>query len=264
MALLEPFALIFRHRRTLIVQSVQELRWRYVGTIFGLAWVALYPLIFLALYATVQILIYQVSRGNLSPMEFSLMMFCGLMTIFGLTEPLLNSGGALIRGKMLLENRIIPGEIVVVRSVLVGFATALLGTSIAVIVGTFLGTAGPYMLLVPVVIGCLFLFVTGLCWIVSVAAIVIRDIQVVLRFLALGLLVVSPIAYTPEMVPSYLRVLLYANPISYFMVPLQSFVVLNRLPPTEFLFGMFALSFTTFIFGYYFFRRLKHAILDLL
>ena len=58
--------LLAQHRRTLFATCLHEIKARYAGTIFGLAWSVLYPFLFLGLYAFVFIIIFKVRMGGVS------------------------------------------------------------------------------------------------------------------------------------------------------------------------------------------------------
>ena len=48
-----PVRLLLRYRHILYATTLVEIRSRYIGTLFGLAWAVLYPFLFLGLYAIV-------------------------------------------------------------------------------------------------------------------------------------------------------------------------------------------------------------------
>jgi lipopolysaccharide transport system permease protein len=106
------------------------------------------------------------------------------------------------------------------------------------------------------------MFVTGLVWILSLAALVFRDIQHLIQYAVMMLAVITPIAYTPSMVPDALKALIYVNPLSYFVIGIQYLVILNRIPEPQILVPMVALSFGLFILGYHAVRRSKGAFYD--
>ena len=75
------------------------------------------------------------------------------------------------------------------------------------------------------------MLLAGVCWVFSLVNLVFKDIQQVLSYVTIILLVASPIAYTPDMLPAQLRLLIYLNPLAYFVVSFQSLIVLGELPP---------------------------------
>jgi lipopolysaccharide transport system permease protein len=87
-----------------------------------------------------------------------------------------------------------------------------------------------------------------------------RDLQQVVGVLNLVLMMVSPIAYSAEMVPDALRPFLRANPLYYLITAYQDVLVLGRWP--RLLPHLFLLATTVFLAGYWFFVRVKRTLAD--
>ena len=83
-----------------------------------------------------------------------------------------------------------------------------------------------------------------------------------LTYVTIMLLVASPIAYTPDMLPPQLRLLLYVNPLGYFVVAFQSLIVLGELPPWPIMVGSFCFAFGSFLLGAWVFTRAKAVFFD--
>jgi len=74
--------------------------------------------------------------------------------------------------------------------------------------------------------------------------------------------VLSPAAYTPEMVPNGLKFIIYANPLSYYVLSFQDLVCYGRVPPLSYLTAVITLAFASFGFGAWFFKRTKYVFFD--
>src|SRR5260370_30492780 len=98
------------------------------------------------------------------------------------------------------------------------------------------------------------MFLCGVAWPLSLANLVLRDIQQVLTFLCTALMIVSPIAYAPDSAPGPLKLLVYLNPVSYFVLTCQSLVVTGSLPPAKVVLIMTALSFSAFLLRFRLFQ----------
>jgi ABC-type polysaccharide/polyol phosphate export permease len=72
----------------------------------------------------------------------------------------------------------------------------------------------------------------------------------------------SPIAFAPEAAPGPLKLLVYLNPLSYFILTYQSLVVHASLPSANILLIMLGLSFGAFLIGFRLFQRGKLAFWD--
>ena len=76
------------------------------------------------------------------------------------------------------------------------------------------------------------------------------------------LMMVSPIAYTPEMIPEGLRGLLKANPLYYFITAYQDCLIYNRFPTQQVFPILIIFSLFTFRLGFWFFEKMKQLFDD--
>ena len=75
-------------------------------------------------------------------------------------------------------------------------------------------------------------------------------------------MMLSPIAYTEEMVPQGIRHLLALNPLYYMIMAYQSVLMLGHFPPWRIILPFSIMSIFLFIFGYWFFDRMKQLLSD--
>ncbi|MDX1440343.1 MAG: ABC transporter permease, partial [Rubricoccaceae bacterium] len=148
------------------------------------------------------------------------------------------------------------------RAVLVSQGAAAVGLSLTTGIAALLGKFSIWLVLLPLIWIALALFVSGLVWILSLASLVVRDIQQVLTFVSMALLIVSPIAYTPEMVPRAIALILYANPLSYYVTAFQDVIVFARAPVPHVLGTALALGILSFSIGFWVFQRAKRVFFD--
>jgi lipopolysaccharide transport system permease protein len=118
------------------------------------------------------------------------------------------------------------------------------------------------ILLLPVVWGLHVIALIGLNWILSLVNLVFRDLQNLIGIILLALMIVSPIAYTPEMVPPSLKIVLILNPFAYFVTAYQAVVILGQWPSWWNCIILVILSVGLFICGGYFFSRAKRVLID--
>jgi lipopolysaccharide transport system permease protein len=106
------------------------------------------------------------------------------------------------------------------------------------------------------------LFLLGVVWALSLVNVVLRDLQHGVTLLMMVLLVASPIAYVPDMVPARLRPLLALNPLAWFITAWQQILVLGRVPSAAHLVILVAISLGAFFAGGWFFARAKRMWID--
>ena len=257
-----PFTSLFRHRDLLARTTASEIRHKYAGSLMGIFWLLVSPIILMSLYALIYLVIFRVQPVAMSQTDYVLYIFSGLIPFLGFMEALNTGSSSLSLNKAVLLNTVFPPELVPVRAVLAAQGTAAVGLAIVVTLAVILGKHSPALLLVPLIWLFLLLFTTGLVWVLSLASLVLRDIQHVLVFLSIVLLVVSPIAYTVEMAPGPMKIVVYANPLSYFLIALHETVVFGRIPPYEILGAVVALGLASLGAGYWVFQKAKQVFFD--
>lgn len=260
--LLPPFQSIWRHRRILLLTSIHEVRTQYAGSFLGSAWLVIGQLMVLAIYATTYVVIFRIRPVDMTVYEYILYVFCGLTSFLPFSNGLSAGSMSLVANRAVLLNTVFPAELIPFRVVLVASVGMPVGSLILFFADLGLSHLAWTILLVPVVMVLQLLFVAGLVWMLSLVALVMRDVQHMIQYATMMLAVITPIAYTPTMVPDALKALIYVNPLSYFVISFQHLIILNRLPELQILLPMVALSLTSFCLGYFVIRRAKGAFYD--
>ena len=262
-ALLAPFQSVWRHRWILKNTAFNELRTQYAGSMLGSAWVVIGQLLLLTIYAVTYVVIFKIRPAEMTVYEYILYVFCGLTAFLPFSNALSAGAVSLVSNRAVLLNTVFPAELIPFRSVLVASVTMPIGLVILAAADIVFSKPSWTFLLVPIVMILQLMFVSGLVWVLSLAALVVRDIQHLIQYAVMMLAIITPIAYTPSMVPEALRALIYVNPLSYFVISFQYLIILDRLPEASILVPMVLLSSLTFAGGYHFVRRAKGAFFDL-
>lgn len=260
--LLAPFLLLWRHRLLLLQTTQNEIRSRYAGSVLGLAWLVLYPLLFLASYALVYLYIFKVRFGLFDSNEYVVLIFCGLIPFLGFAEGLSLGVGSVTSNANLIKNTLFPIELIPVKAVMVTQSTQVVGTGLLLITLVLLGKISAWALLFPVIWFAQILFTIGLVWILSSLNVFLRDLQNMIAVLILILMMISPIAYTADMVPEALRPYLAINPLYYMIVASQDCLMLGRFPREGTFWVLILIAGVSFWTGHWFFSRMKRVFAD--
>ena len=257
-----PFALIARYREILVRTVVTEVRRKYAGSVMGMLWMAAFPLILMSLYALIYLAIFRIQPAAMTQFDYVLYIFSGLIPFLGFMEALNTGASSLSLNRAVLLNTVFPSELIPVRAVLAAQGATFVGLTIILVLAIGLGKHSLVLLLVPFLWLLLVLFVTGLAWVLSLASLVLRDIQQILAFVSIVLLIISPIAYTLDMAPGPIRVVVYGNPLSYFLIALHEVLVFGRLPPAGVLATTVCIALSSFCLGFWTFQRAKRLFFD--
>ena len=260
--LLGPFLTIYAHWPILYRTSVAEIRTAHAGSALGPVWLLLGPLLMLCVYAVTFAVIFQFRPTDMTVVEYILYVFCGLIPFLTFSAALSAGSLSLVSNRHLLLNTVFPAELIPLRSVIVASVVMPAGLCILFVGDAVFSTLSVTWLLVPVVALLEIMFLAGVCWLLSLLALLFRDIQQLITYIVMMLSVLTPIAYTPSMIPKSLALLIYLNPVSYFVISFQSLILLNALPPWKIIAVMLIMSITSFVGGYWLSRNAKSAFFD--
>lgn len=195
---------LWRHRALIWSFAKRDLLARYKGSVVGLFWSVIHPLIMLALYTFVFSTIMKVRVGATSEgtEQFAIYLFCGMLPWNALAEGLNRSTGVILEHSNLIKRAIFPSEILPIYPVIVGIINQFIGFVILLAALLLVGhPIYPVMLLLPVIFILQFAITTGLAWIVAGVTVFIRDLgQMLGMMLTLGIFL-TPIFYPPSVVP---------------------------------------------------------------
>jgi lipopolysaccharide transport system permease protein len=260
--LVAPFLILWRHRRLLQMTARNDVRARYAASVFGTSWLFLYPLLFLGAYSLIYIYVFHVRFAMLSSTQYVALIFCGLIPFLGFTEGLSAGVGSVTSSANLLKNTLFPIELIPVKAVLVSQCTQVVGTGLLLIAVASLGKLTWWALLLPLIWAGQIAFSIGLMWILSSLNVFFRDLQNMISVAISLLMMASPIAYSPDMVPSGLRPIVQLNPLYYLIVCYQDCLMAGRFPRDGVLGIWLGLSLAMFCGGCWFFCRLKAVFVD--
>lgn len=259
---MQPITLCWDHRRLLIAAILSEMRGMYAGSVLGLVWVVLGPMMLLGIYTAIYTLVFKVQPVGMTLENYVLHVFAGLIPFIAFCGALTVGALSISSNRQLLLNTVFPSELIPIRSVLSASTVLPVGLLLLVAFQIVRGEGTWYVTLVPFVVVLQLMFLVGISWILSLLGLLLKDLGPLLNYVSLLLLIATPIAYTPDMMPSYLRVLIYVNPLYYFVDAYQHLIVRGGLPgPVECIATM-CLGVGSFMLGHAVFRRGKDVFYD--
>ncbi len=251
------------YRERLLEGVLQDIRQRYIGSVFGSLWAVLYPLLQLSIYAGLYSFVFKIRPAGLTESGYVILVFSGLVPLMAFNEAMAAAAASLSSHKNLLLNTVFPAELIPLRAALAAQITSVFGLTITLIAGFALGhTSWQAVLLVPVFWVLLLMMAMGIGWLLSLLSLVARDIQHGLGLVTMLLFVLSPFAYTPQMVPQALKAVLYLNPLSYFVMTFQALICYGTWPDPIHAGGAVILALVSFFAGFSLFQRAKYVFFD--
>ena len=250
------------HRSLLWRIARNEFAARYAGSHLGNVWIVLTPALLLVVYAITYVAILKIRLAGLSEWEYVIFIFSGLVPYLMTAEALVTGASSVIANKAVLSNTVFPIDLTPVKAVLTSQATMVVGMAVTVAGAALVGTLRWTILLLPVIWLLNVVALIGLNWFLSLLNVIFRDIQNILTPLLMMMLIISPIAYTPEIVPDALKPLIILNPFAYFVVAYQQVLVLGLTPGLLHALALVLIAVVPFAAGSWFFASAKRVIVD--
>jgi lipopolysaccharide transport system permease protein len=255
-------AVILSNRGLLRSITRVELQKKYAGSVLGMGWVLLQPALLLGVYLFVYLVVFNVRFPGFSTFDYVLYVFCGLVPYLGFMEALTTGALSIRQNIHLVKNVMLPIELVPVRSVLVGMTSQFVSLGLLLVLLAFNGNLSAHVLWLPLVVALQVMLLVGLVWVLAALTVALPDITYFLNLLVFLLMFVSPIGFTPDMVPPSFRWVVYLNPV-YYMVEAYRDSMLNGTWPEPWeAFVFAAMAMGTFAAGAAFFRAFKGVLVD--
>lgn len=260
---MQAVSLLYRHRHVLFSTTVNDIKTRYLGTFFGLAWAVIFPLIFLAVFATVNINIFKVRLNNVTPDDYVLLVFAGLIPFLVFSEGLTQSVSSVVVNSSLVKNTLFPIDLIPAKSVLTTVVTLIVGLTTILTILAYQGKMQLTWLLIPVVAVLQLMLSMGIGWILSALNVFFRDLSTLMSAVVLLLMMVSPIGYIYSMIPADMMPYMYPNPL-YYLIGVYRGIIIDGAVPFDLLWVLVPLCVLTFFLGHALFARLKPVFPDFL
>lgn len=259
--------LLAQHRDLLRQMTLRDIHARYRGSLLGLLWTLLTPLLMLAIYTFVFGVVFQARWGvqETSTLGFAVALYSGLIVHSLLGEVLTRSTTIILHHANYVKKVVFPLPllpVMVVATALFFFAVQL---AVLLLVMVVAGQGVPLTVIyVPLVIAPLLLLCLGLGWLVASVGVFIRDLQHLMGLLVMILLFLSPIFYPASALPEPYRDILYLNPLTPIIENMR-LILIERQPPDMMALAVYALA-SLFLckLGYIWFARTRKGFNDVL
>jgi lipopolysaccharide transport system permease protein len=266
-AIRDGLAMVVRHRALCREFVRRELTGAYASQALGSFWVVGHPLALLAVYVFVFAVVLKVSipAGDHLPRDYTNYILAGLVAWLAIAASLGRATIALIGGSNLVKQVVFPIEILPIAAVVTSLVPLIVSIPVVVIYQLLSHQTPPLtILLVPIFVGGLFLYMSGLAFVLSVVTPFFRDIKdFVTVFLVAGVYLI-PAFYLPNWVPQFFKPFIIVNPFSYPIWVAQDILYFGYIAHPAAWIVFFLMAFLFFGFGYRVFRRLKPYVANVL
>lgn len=260
------WTLPWRQRALLLPLMQRDVAGRYRGSVMGVVWSFVHPLLMLAVYTTVFGVFLQARwAGSSTQADFALTLFVGLIVFNAFAECVNRAPGLIIAHTNYVKKVIFPLDILPV--MVVGAALFHAGMSLLVWMAFALvlhGTLPWTLLLVPLVWVPLVLTLLGLTWFVSALGVYVRDVAQMMGILTTMVMFLSPIFYATHTVPPAFQWLMWCNPLTMIIEQSRHVMLHGVLPDVAGLGLATGLSLGLAWLGFLWFQKTREGFADVL
>ncbi|HJB21674.1 MAG TPA: ABC transporter permease [Candidatus Fournierella merdavium] len=244
-----------------------DIKQRYQGSVLGILWSIIVPLIMLAVYTFIFSEVFS-AKWNVdtdNKFEFALMLFCGLNLYTMFSDVLSRSVGLIQQNQNYVKKVVFPLEILPGVITFSALFNCLIGFGVLILANTALNhVMYVTMIEAPLVLVPHIVFCCGIAFLFSALSVYVRDLANFISVLITILMYMSPVFFPLSAVPERFRAFMMFNPMTYTIENMRNVVLYgNHIEP-----GYYAISFGTaliaFLLGYWVFHRAKSGFADLL
>ncbi|MCQ2999064.1 ABC transporter permease [Pseudomonas syringae] len=261
-----------RYRQLIAQMTQREISSRYKGSIFGILWAFLTPILMLAVYTFVFSVVFKARwvgagapDGEQSKADFAIMLFTG-MIVYGIFAECVNRAPGLILGNPNYVKRVVFPLDILPWTVM---GTALFNASISfiVLIVFFLLTNHVLTwtaLLLPVVLLPLVFLCMGLSWFLSSLGVYLRDVGQTVGIVTTVLMFMSPVFYPLASLPLKFQFYLKFNPLTSIIEQTRDVLLLSRVPDPTHLLISILISMLIAWLGFAWFQKTRRGFADVI
>ncbi|MBA4500997.1 ABC transporter permease [Marinobacterium marinum] len=259
---------IKQHFDLLKILTVREVSARYQGSVLGLIWVIINPVLLMLVYYFFFKLVFQVkfeNRYGAEPLDFVAFVFTGLIVYFAFSEILSKAPSLIHENVNLVKKVVFPLDVIPLVSVFSACFNFMVSFSILIIYQVCFGTGiGWNIVFVFCLLPAFILFMSGCSFFVSAVSVYVRDVSYIVGFLVTAMMFLSPVFYSMDTLPSDFQVIVALNPLTHFIEFMRFIVNSRSVPPGELFAMMYGAGIVSFLAGGWVFKRLRNGFADIL
>ena len=259
---------LWQHRQLINKMAWREVIGRYKGSIMGVFWSFIHPVLMLIVYTFVFSIVFKAKWGGgeeESKAAFALILFVGLI-VHGLLAEVLNRAPSLILSNVNYVKKVVfPLEILPVISLVSALFHSLI--SLFVLLLAFVAINGylPWtVLFIPIVLLPLITLILGLAWILSALGVFIRDIGQSISIITTIMMFMAPVFFPLSALPVKYHPYILANPLTFIIEQSREVLIFGHLPNWSGLAIFMGIAITIVWLGYSLFQKTRKGFSDVL
>lgn len=259
---------LWQHRQLIKQMAWRDVIGRYKGSIMGILWSFIYPVLMLIVYTFVFSVVFKAKWGGgeeESKTAFALILFVGLIMHGLLAEVLNRAPGLILSNVNYVKKVVFPLEVLPVISLVSALFHSLI--SLGVLLLAFVAINGylPWTIIFfPIVLLPLITLILGLAWILAALGVFIRDIGQSIGIITMMMLFMAPVFFPLSALPVKYHPYILANPLTLIIEQAREVLIFGHLPNWSGLAIFMTIATTTAWLGYSLFQKTRKGFADVL
>ncbi len=250
---MKVFKELYQYRELLKTNVKKEIRGKYKGSVLGVLWSFLNPLLMVAVYAIVFPYLMRSTQEH-----YLIFLITGIIPWIFFTTVVTSGCNCVWINGGIIKKVYFPREILPLSVVLSALVNFLISCIIILIFVIFGGIGVSVQILwLPVIAIIQSALSLGLLFILSAINVYVRDIEYIVQFIMNLLFYATPIVYNITMIPERFRWILYLNPMAHFLDAYRAIFYSKTMPDLKSLGIIGIISFLVLIIGYKIFKKLE-------
>ena len=261
------FYTFWGNRALIFLLARREVLGRYSGSILGVFWSFINPLLMLAVYTFFFSIVFKAewATGRDSRSEFALILFSGLMVFNIFSECLLRAPTLILSNVNLVKKVVFPLEILSWVNLMTAFFHFFISLNVwCVVYFVFFRTFHLTVFMMPLILLPLAFFTIGFSWFFASLGVYIRDLPQLMGTLISILMFLSPIFYPATKVPDSYRFYLNFNPLTPAIEMSRDLMFFGKVPDFFSFFYFLIIGLLIAFLGFTFFQKTRRGFSDVL
>jgi len=258
---------VWRNRQLIVQMSKRDVMGRYSGSMMGLTWSILNPLMMLVVYTFVFSVVFKArwGTGEESRTQFALVLFTGLIVHALLAEILVRAPNVIVQNVNYVKKVVFPLEILPVITIMGALFHGFVSVLVLLAANLLLnGVVHWTALFLPIVLLPMVILAAGLAWVLASIGVFVRDVGQVIGLLMTVLLFMSPVFYPISTLPAALRPWMMVNPLTFIIEQARQVVIWGSPPEVAgWLVYMGVAVFVAWV-GFFWFQKTRKGFADVL
>lgn len=251
---------LVRYRVLLWSMVARHVEARYRGSVLGLFWSVVHPLLLMSVYTLVFRYYMRFDQPN-----YPVFLLCGILAWGYFSGALADGTNSVIAGGNLITRSLFPAHVLPTMTVLSHLVNYLLSLPVlALLLFWVEAPVGWSLLLLPVILLMQTVFTWGLVLTLAALNVHFRDTQHVLANVLLLWFFLSPIVYPASQIPEAFRAIHHANPIGLMIEAYATILLYGEWPSTFALAEMAVASVAAVVVGTWVFEHYRDTFPELI